>query len=369
MRCAPTARRVGRALSGACHLLPLNSGPVTRRTTTLLVTGLLIVALAAIGLAIPVPFVALQPGPTTNTLGSFDGKQLITISGDAKTYPVKGKLLLTTVSEQQNLTLISAVRLWLSSHNAVVPNELVNPSGQSEQQQQQQGQQDMQVSQDAATTAALHYLKIPETPTVATVEKGQPAFGKLQKGDILLSVNGAKVGDSVDLRADVRKVKPGGPVTIGYRRGGKDASVTLTTASSKDASGATVAVIGITLDDKRPFTVTIGLKGVGGPSAGLMFALGIIERLQPDDLTGGATIAGTGQIGDDGTVDPIGGIQQKLVAARQAGATFFLVPTENCPEASKAVPSGLRLLKVGSLATAVSDLKSIRSGDTKLAGC
>jgi PDZ domain-containing protein len=340
---------------------------VTRRTTTLLVTGLLIVALAAIGLALPVPFVALQPGPTTNTLGAYGGKQLITISGAQKTYPVKGKLLLTTVSEQDQLSLISAVRLWLSKHNAVVPDELVNPTGQSQQEQQRQGQQDMQASQDDATTAALHYLKIPEQPTVATVEQGLPAYGKLRKGDILISVNGTKVADSVDLRADVRKLKPGASAVIAYRRGSTDLSVTLKTTASKDEPG--VALIGITLDDKRPFTVTIGLKGVGGPSAGLMFALGIVERLQPDDLTGGATIAGTGEIEPDGTVDPIGGIQQKLVGARKAGATVFLVPTENCPEASKAIPAGLQLLKVGSLADAVTDLRSIRRGDTKLAGC
>ena len=342
---------------------------MTRRTTTLLVTGLLIVALAAVGLALPVPFVALQPGPTTNTLGTFDGKQLIAISGDRKTYPVKGQLLLTTVSEQQQLSLISAVQLWFSSHNAVVPNELVNPSGQSEQQQQQQGQQDMQTSQGDAATAALHYLKIPATLKVGTVEKGLPAYGKLQTGDVLISVNGVKVADSVDLRAAVRKAKPGDSVTIAYRRGATDSTVTLKTTSAKDATGASVAVIGITLVDKPPFTVTIGLKGVGGPSAGLMFALGIIERLQPDDLTGGATIAGTGEIRPDGTVDPIGGIQQKLVGARDAGATFFFVPTANCPEASKAVPSGLQLLKVASLSDAVADLRAIQKGDTKLAGC
>jgi PDZ domain-containing protein len=261
------------------------------------------------------------------------------------------------------------VKLWLSSHNAVVPNELVNPSGQSDQQQEQQGVQDMQMSQDDATTAALHYLKIPETPTVGTVEKGLPAYGKLQKGDVMLAVDGTKVADSVDLRAEVQKVKPGQSVTIAYRRGTTDSSVALKTASSKDANGNTVAVIGITLVDQRPFTVTIGLKGVGGPSAGLMFALGIIERLQPEDLTGGATIAGTGEIEPDGVVDPIGGIQQKLVGARDAGATYFFVPTANCAEASKAVPSGLQLLKVASLANAVSDLRSIRQGDTKLAGC
>jgi PDZ domain-containing protein len=349
--------------------LPLNSRHVTRRTTTLLVTGLLIVALAAVGLALPVPFVALQPGPTANTLGSYEGSQLITITGNRKTYPVKGKLLLTTVSEQPHLSLISAVRLWLSPHNAVVPEELVNPSGSSEEEQQRQGQQDMQVSQDSATTAALHFLKIPEQAVVLTVDKAQPAFGKLEKGDVLLAVNGTRINDSVDLRAAVRKVKPGGQVAISFSRGGKNLLTTLKTASAQDESGATVSIIGITLEDKRPFTVKIGLKGVGGPSAGLMFALGIVDRLDSEPLTAGATIAGTGAITAEGTVQPIGGIQQKLVGARRAGATIFLVPTDNCAEASKAIPAGLKLLKVGTLSDAVTDLESIRKGDTSLPGC
>ncbi len=340
---------------------------MTRRTTTLVVTALLIVVLAGVGLALPVPFVALQPGPTTNTLGSYQGKQLITITGDQKTYPVSGQLLLTTVSEQPHLSLISALRYWLSSHNAVVPEELVNPAGQSEEEQQRQGEADMQVSQDDATTAALHYLRIPEKPAVLTVTKGLPSEGKLEKGDVLLAVDGQKVGDSVDLRAAIRKVKPGTPVTISFQRDGQDRSVSIKTAASPDDPH--VSVIGITLEDKRPFTVTIGLKGVGGPSAGLMFALGIIDRLQPDELTSGKTIAGTGAIDPDGTVQPIGGIQQKLVGARDSGATVFLVPAENCPSAKKAIPSGLRLVKVTKLSEAVTDLKEIRSGDTSQPGC
>ncbi len=340
---------------------------MTRRTTTLLVTSILIVALAAIGLSLPVPFVVLSPGPTTNTLGDFQGSPLISIGKDRKTYPVTGQLLLTTVSEQPKLSLVQAIGYWFQAHNAVVPEELVNPSGQSQEQQQKQGQADMITSQEYATTAALHYLKIREAVTVADTSKGYPAHGKLQKGDVLLAVDGQQLLDSVDLRTFVRKLKPGTDVTIRFRRSGAVQTVTLKTAKAQD--DPTKSAIGVTPNDKPPFTVKIGLKGVGGPSAGLMFALGIIDRLEPTNLTGGKVIAGTGEIEPDGTVDPIGGIQQKLVGARRSGASIFFVPTANCPEASKAVPSGLRLVKVASLSQAVHSLEGIRSGDTNQPGC
>jgi PDZ domain-containing protein len=340
---------------------------VTRRTTTLLVTSLLIIVLATVGLTLPVPFVALQPGPTTNTLGKSGGSELITISGAVKTYPVNGELLLTTVSEQPTLTLFSAVSYWLSSHNAVVPEELINPTGASQQEQNKQGQADMVASQENATTAALHYLRKPAAVTVGSTGKGLPAFGKLKQGDVLLAVDGHKLLDSVDLRADIRPLKPGSDVTIQFRRAGVTQDVTLKTAPAPD--DATQSVIGVTPIDKRAFTVKIGLQGVGGPSAGLMFALGIVDRLEAANLTGGKTIAGTGEIEADGTVDPIGGIQQKLVGARRAGATTFLVPADNCAEASAAVPSGLTLVKVTSLAQAITALDGIRSGDTSQPGC
>jgi Lon-like protease len=340
---------------------------VTRRTTTLLVTSLLIIVLAAVGLTLPVPFVALQPGPTTNTLGKAGGSQLITVSGSAKTYPVNGQLLLTTVSEQPTLTLFSAVGYWLSSHNAVVPEELINPSGQSQEEQNKQGQADMVASQENATTAALHYLKSPATVSVASTGKGLPAFGKLKQGDVLLAVDGHKLLDSVDLRADIRPLKPGSDVTISFRRDGVTQDVILKTVPSSEDPAK--SVIGVTPLDKRPFTVKIGLKGVGGPSAGLMFALGIVDRLNPANLTGGKTIAGTGEIEADGTVDPIGGIQQKLAGARRSGATTFLVPAANCAEARGAIPKGLTLVKVTSLAQAIKALDGIRSGDTNQPSC
>jgi PDZ domain-containing protein len=332
-----------------------------------LVTSVLIIVLATVGLTLPVPFVALQPGPTTNTLGKFNNSELISFSGPVKTYPVTGQLLLTTVSEQPTLTLFTAVGYWLSSHNAVVPEELINPTGQSQEQQNKQGLADMVASQEDATTAALHYLKVPSTVTVTATSKGLPAFGKLKPKDVLLAVDGQKLLDSVDLRADVRKLKPGTDVTVEIQRGGTTQNVTMKTAAAPD--DATKSVIGVQPNDKWAFTVKIGLQGVGGPSAGLMFALGIVDRLDPANLTGGKTIAGTGEIEPDGTVDPIGGIQQKLAGARHSGATTFLVPAANCSEAKGAVPSGLTLVKVSSLAQAITALEGIRNGDTSQPGC
>jgi len=101
---------------------------------------------------------------------------------------------------------------------------------------------------------------------------------------------------------------------------------------------------------------------IGGPSAGMMFALGIIDKLTPLNLTGGKVIAGTGEITDGGQVEAIGGIQQKMVAARDAGATIFLAPASNCSDVDGAVPAGLRIVKVSTLTQAVDDLEAIKAG-------
>ena len=113
---------------------------------------------------------------------------------------------------------------------------------------------------------------------------------------------------------------------------------------------------------KFPFTVSFSVGDIGGPSAGMMFALGIIDKLTPVNLTGGKFIAGTGEIEASGRVDAIGGIQQKMVGARDAGATVFLTPAANCPDTKGAVPAGLRLVKVSTLSQAVTYLEDLKSG-------
>jgi len=125
-------------------------------------------------------------------------------------------------------------------------------------------------------------------------------------------------------------------------------------------------IVGLSLEERAKFDVTveIGLKDVGGPSAGLMFALGIIDKLGRESLTGGRAIAGTGEITAEGVVGPIGGIPQKMLGARESGATVFLVPADNCEEAKKARHDGLQLVKVGTLKEALDALKALREGGT-----
>ena len=213
----------------------------------------------------------------------------------------------------------------------------------------------MVASQENATTAALHYLAIPAEVTVASITKGLPAAGVLQRGDVITSVDGTAIKDSIDLRAAIAPRKPGTEIILDYTRDGAARTATLETAANPGDEAA--SAIGVVPDDVRDFTVTIALKGVGGPSAGLMFALGIVDQLEPAQLTAGKTIAGTGEISMAGEVGPIGGIQQKLVGARRAGATVFLVPAANCGEAKQSIPGGLRLVKVTTLSQAVTALQ------------
>jgi PDZ domain-containing protein len=153
------------------------------------------------------------------------------------------------------------------------------------------------------------------------------------------------------------------PVTV--LRGGQTQQVQVSTKLS--GAHPTMGVY-ITEQYKFPFDVKISVGDIGGPSAGLMFALGIIDKLTPMNLTGGKFIAGTGEIEASGKVDPIGGIQQKMVAARQAGATIFLTPTANCPDTKGAVPAGLRLVRVSTLSQAVNDLEAIKA-DHQVPSC
>jgi PDZ domain-containing protein len=116
---------------------------------------------------------------------------------------------------------------------------------------------------------------------------------------------------------------------------------------------------------KFPFQVNISVGDIGGPSAGMMFALGIIDKLTKLNLTAGRFIAGTGEITPGGQVQPIGGIQQKMVGARNAGATIFLTPAANCADTKGAVPAGMRLVKVSTLNQAVTYLEALRSGQSQ----
>jgi len=348
--------------------LPSVTGRLPRmshRFVTLLIAGVCVLAGLIVAAVVSVPYVALTPGPTLNTLGKPDGKQLIQITG-RQTYPTRGNLNLVTISylggPGTDFNIFSALRAWLTPTDAVVPASEIFGSGQTQQQVIQQDTQQMLGSQQDATAAALCYLNIAYTTAepVAAVVKGTPAYGVLHPGDEITAVDGTPVGCHHDAVTMIRDRVPGAPVDLTVDRDGTVKTVRLSTENVADKP-----VVGVQLGSpiyKFPFGVKINLANVGGPSAGLMFALGIIDKLTPDNLTGGRFIAGTGEIQPNGGIEPIGGIQQKMAGARSAGATIFLSPADNCANTAGAVPAGLRVVRVSSLAGAVSELEAIKAG-------
>ncbi|MFG3707339.1 PDZ domain-containing protein [Micromonospora sp. NPDC047670] len=329
-----------------------------RRGVTVLL-GALLTTLLSIGvLGTPIPYVVLGPGPTVNTLGKENGKEVIQVTG-RETSTSAGQLRLTTVGVQPTVKLRSAIQGWFSDDEAVVPRELVYPPGESRKQIDERNAEDFKVSQSSAETAALRELGYPVQVVVKTVTADGPAAGVLKPGDVVTSVDGQPVPVAARLTELIRAKPAGTALEIGYTRGGAAATAKVT---SREQDGRPRIGIEIEQQQPHPFTLSIDLEDIGGPSAGLMFALGIVDKLTPEDLTGGKIIAGTGTIDDTGRVGPIGGIAQKLVGAKEAGATAFLVPADNCAEAVRNPQPGLPLLKVGTLDEALAALETLRAG-------
>jgi PDZ domain-containing protein len=351
-------------LNGLANLVWPGGRPPSRRGATLFVAGLGVLAALVVAATLPVPYVALTPGPTLNTLGSLSGKPLIQVSGH-RTYPTSGNLNMVTVSyiggPDSRFNIFAALRSWLTPSNAVVPEEEIFSPGQTQQQVQQQDTEEMTDSQQTATAAALCQLNIPfqTVDTIQSTEKGKPAASVLRAGDVITAVDGTPVNCQHDAATLIRNRAPGAPVTVTIRRHGTTMRFRLRTVS---VSGTPVVGVAVVESFVFPFSVRISIGNIGGPSAGMMFALGIIDKISQENLTGGKFIAGTGEIEADGEVDPIGGIQQKMAGARAAGATVFLTPAANCPDTAGAVPAGLRLVKVSTLSGAVTALNALRAG-------
>ncbi|MEU9120477.1 PDZ domain-containing protein [Streptomyces sp. NPDC048506] len=350
-----------------------------RRTATLLASTLMLIALLCAGVLIPVPYSEMSPGPTVNTLGDHDGEPVLQIARH-KTYSTTGHLNMTTVrvtGPDYRMNLLEAVYGWLDHDSAVVPHKTLYPEGQTAEQADQQNAEEFSQSQESAKVAALRQLHLPvATQTVVgSVVKDKPADGLLHAGDVIKAVDGTAVKQTGDVAKLVTKHKPGEKVVFtiipakeaaaAEKRGEKPETgarqVAITTQKADD--GRAIVGIQAAVDHIFPFPIDVKLADVGGPSAGLMFALGIVDKLTPGYLTGGKFVAGTGTIDDQGKVGPIGGISMKTVGARDQGAEFFLTPKDNCATAAKDTPQGLRLVKVDTIGDAIKALDKIRTGD------
>lgn len=331
-----------------------------RRRWTLLTGLLLAFAVIVLGSTLPVALVALGPGPTFDTLAQVDGRPIVTVNG-LMTYPTSGHLNMTTVSVSDRLTMFEALGQWAAADSKIVPREQVYPPGKTDQEVEQETQQSFATSELSAEVAALSYLHSPIKVTVGGVGDHSPAVGLLQPGDQLQAINGRPI-ESVNAVYDaLRDTRPGQQVVIRIVRGGTPRDVSVALGSRPDGPQGFLDVTP-TGELPNPDEIKIGLADVGGPSAGLIFALAVVDKLTPGELTGGKFVAGTGEISQTGDVGPIGGIPFKMIAARAAGATVFLVPAKNCEEALSNAPDGLQLVKVGTLGEAVSALDAVREG-------
>jgi PDZ domain-containing protein len=339
---------------------------MSRRAVTLLIAGIGFLACLVVVFAVPVPYVALLPGPTYNTLGPLHGKPVIQIKGQ-RTFPASGHLNMVTVSyiggpgSNPPFNIVAAIQAWLSPHDAVVPQQELFPTGKTRQQVVKQDTLQMVDSQQTAEAAALCQvgIKFTTTDTVASTIAGMPAAGRLHRGDVITAVDGTPVTCRSSAASLITARPVGHLVVLTVRRGQSDHNISLRTASYR---GQPVIGVHVRESFKFPFQVKINIGNVGGPSAGLMFALAIIDKLTPANLTGGAFVAGTGEITVNGAVGPIGGIQQKMAAARAAGATVFLAPAGNCSDTAGAVPAGLRVVKVRTLRGAFAALNALKAG-------
>jgi PDZ domain-containing protein len=336
--------------------------------------GVVLLALALVGSVafslVPAPYVIEQPGPVFNTLGEVTiGKTkvpMISIPGE-KTYPTSGSLDLLTVSivgnPDQLPNWFDVLSAWFNPSEAVVPLHSVFPAGTTVKQSDEQAAAEMTNSQDAAIAAALRHLGKPVTGVVsiAALTEHSPAAGILKPGDKIVQVAGKAVQSVEALKEGIAASGAGRPLSLQIDRGGATKAVTVVPQQG-GAGSAPVIGVEVRVDYTLPFEVKIQLDDVGGPSAGQMFALGIIDKLTPGSLTGGAKVAGTGEVDPSGTVGVIGGIRQKLYGARQAGATWFLAPYGNCDEVRGHVPSGLTVLAVRNLGDSLKALQAISTG-------
>lgn len=343
------------------------------RAVAALVCGAVSVALVSVVALLPVPFAVESPGPVRDVLSGQGDQRLITVTG-ARTYPTSGSLDLTTVSVRggpgRSLDLGGQLAAWLDDDSAVLPEAALFPPGATEQQVDQSNAAAFTDSQQAATVAALTELgyDVPVQVVVTDVVDGSGAAGQLRDGDVVTAVDGTAVADSTALRDAVRAVGAGQEADVRVQRDGAAVDVTVPVRAGQDGS----PVLGVLVRERAepPVDVRIAVDQIGGPSAGMVFALGVVDLLTPGEMTGGKRFAGTGTIDSAGNVGAIGGIRQKLLGARAAGAEVFLAPAANCGEVTGHVPDGLRVVAVSTLSEARRAVEELGAGGgQELPGC
>ena len=329
---------------------------MNRRSLAIAVSVPLLVGLWVAAAVIPVPYVTYAPGLTVDVLAESSGQERIQIDGHRSFHDAEaGELRMTTVSvtpPRKRINLFTAMGAWLDGEQSVEPYGAVYDDEETPEDNDVQSAVSMLSSQDTAVAAALRELGHELTPTVEvySVTSGAPADGVFEVRDRILRIDGEPITEPQQVVDAVTAKEVGESLTFVVVRDGRRIRREVAPA---DVDGRKLIGIWPGSGYLFPFDVTININPeIGGPSAGLMFSLAIYDILTPGPLTGGRSVAGTGTIDPDGNVGAIGGIQQKIVGARESGSGLFLVPAANCRDAVGAPHGDMRVIRVATLGEA-----------------
>lgn len=371
-----------------------------RRVNLRSVSAVATCALLAGAFVLPSSYVKEGPGPLFDVLGTYQEKDVIEISG-APSYKTFGKMNMTTVSVSggpyTELSGAEAFYGWLAfdgNRSLVVPTDALYPHVSHEQATAATGAQ-MADSQTQAKVAAMRQLKmaVTEKVQVLSMAEGSPAASALKADDRIVKVGEKQIETLTDVPKAVN-ASNGSPIDVTVERDGKQQTFKLTPVRSSDNSRWILGA-GLKQSYDLPAHVQYNLDGVGGPSAGLMLALGTVDKLSEgtllaDEDAGGdpyrSYISGTGTIDADGKVGAIGGIKYKILATGRYGARYFLAPKENCDSIVKMqaqdpdlfnyyhagqVRGTMVVVPVSTLDEAVKTVEAIKSGtpDDSLPRC
>lgn len=322
-------------------------------------------------------YVVESPGPALNVNGKLKGKDIISVKNtNIPTTP----LAMTTVSVQgcddKGITYWQLIKSELTSSDAVVERDNVCPKNISEKTVSQMNAAQMTGSQDSAVVAAWQLTK-PDAKFTLTVEQAVTDSAKqaFNKGDKLVSIVDAdsksvQITNYKQLREVLEKLTPGKPIKLTIERGSTTQEVSVVGAKPEDSSRKG-AMLGITLNVNPPtgHEVTYAVENIGGPSAGMIFALDIAQRLEGKNYAGTTPVAGTGTIDLSGNVGPIGGIKQKMLGAKHEGYKVFLAPVGNCADVVGNEPKGMTVIPVSTLSEARAAMQRVAAGQAPATTC
>lgn len=324
------------------------------------VVAMMVVMFILAGFALKSPYLIEKPGPVINTLGeiTLDGEDISVITIDGERPTSDGELNLLTVSivgnPSQRLSWVELVPALIDPKQEIVHMREVYPEGQSAEDREEANQFLMEDSQSTAIAAALNELGEPVNATVSVVQtvEGSPAEGSVVEGDVITHVNGEEVTGVAMVRDRVAGSPRDEAVSLTIRQGSTVNEVMITPDWNEAENRGVIGVI-MSVDYQFDREIDIEVDRIGGPSAGMVFSLALIEELTEEGILDGAVVSGTGTVDDAGNIGPIGGLPQKLWAAAGAGSHAFIMPVANCRDLTSNRPDDMVIVPVETLGEAV----------------